>query len=130
MSDTISDFLTVLRNAYKSGLENCAVRHSKMHLSIAAILKDEGYIRDVKEGQDERGHKNITLVLKYVDDTPAITGISRVSSPGRRVYFPARDIPRTLGGLGVSILTTSKGVMKDKDARRQNIGGELICSVW
>ena len=130
MSDTISDFLTVLRNASKAGLETCSVRHSKLHVSVAKILKEEGYIRDYVEGKNERGLPALNLVLKYVDETPAITGITRISTPGRRVYYPAREIPRTLGGLGVSILTTSKGVMKDRDARRQNVGGELLCSVW
>ena len=68
--------------------------------------------------------------MKYVDGIPALTGIKRVSTPGRRLYFQAREIPRTLGGLGVGILTTSRGVLKDKDARRQNVGGEMICAIW
>ncbi|KAF0093842.1 MAG: small subunit ribosomal protein S8 [Puniceicoccaceae bacterium 5H] len=130
MSDTISDFLTIIRNAYRSGKDTCSGRYSKMHLAIAQILKDEGYIRDFAEGADDNGHKALVLTLKYVDDQPALTGIRRVSTPGRRMYFQSRDIPRTLGGLGLGILTTSKGVLKDRDARRQNIGGEMICSVW
>jgi len=130
MSDNISDFLTILRNAYRANLDDCTVRFSKMHKAIAEILKEEGYVRDVKEGATDDGHKCLVIDLKYVDDTPAITGIKRVSRPGRRLYFQSRDIPRTLGGLGVGILTTSRGVLRDRDARQQNIGGELICSVW
>lgn len=130
MSDSISNFLTVIRNAYAARKETCTGRFSKLHLSIANILKEEGYIRDVEESKDERGHKQLLIHLKYVDEAPAIVGIRRISTPGRRLYFQAREIPRTLGGLGLGILTTSKGIMKDRDARRQNIGGELICSVW
>ena len=130
MSDSISNFLTIVRNAYSARKDTCVARYSKMHLSIAEILRDEGYLRSVEVVEDERKRKSINLTLKYVDDTPAITGIRRVSTPGRRLYFQATDIPRTLGGMGVGLLTTSKGVLKDRDARRQNIGGELICSVW
>lgn len=130
MSDTISDFLTIVRNAYRARKDTCAARYSKIHLSIAEILREEGYVRSVEVVEDDRKRKSINLTLKYVDETPAITGIRRVSTPGRRLYFQATDIPRTLGGMGVGILTTSKGVLKDRDARRQNVGGELICSVW
>ena len=130
MSDNISDFLTILRNAYLSNLDTCSARYSKMHVAIANILKEEGYLRDVKEVADANGHKCLLIELKYVDETPAITGIKRVSRPGRRLYFQSRDIPRTLGGLGVGILTTSRGVLRDRDARKHNVGGELICSVW
>ncbi|MDP0499093.1 MAG: 30S ribosomal protein S8 [Verrucomicrobiota bacterium JB022] len=130
MSDTISDFITIIRNAYRAGKDTCTGRYSKIHVAIAQILRDEGYIRDFSEGADQYGHKTLVLTLKYVDDQPALTGIRRVSTPGRRMYFQSRDIPRTLGGLGLGILTTSKGVLKDRDARRQNIGGEMICSVW
>ena len=130
MSDSISNFLTIVRNAYSARKDTCTARYSKMHLSIAEILRDEGYLRAVEVIEDERKRKSLNLTLKYVDDTPAITGLRRVSTPGRRLYFQATDIPRTLGGMGVGILTTSKGILKDRDARRQNIGGELICSVW
>lgn len=130
MSDTISDFLTVIRNAYRANRETCTAKYSKMHKAIAGILKDEGYIGDVTEGVDANGHKNLEITLKYIDDTPALLGIKRVSTPGRRLYFQSTDIPRTLGGLGIGILTTSRGVMRDRDARRQKVGGEMICSVW
>ena len=130
MSDTISDFLTIIRNAYSASKEECVGRDSKMHKAIAEILKEEGYLRDVREGTDENGHKCLVLQLKYVDSAPALTGIRRVSRPGRRLYFQSTEIPRTLGGLGVGILTTSRGILRDRDARQQNVGGELICSVW
>ena len=130
MSDSISNFLTVIRNAYAARKDTCNTLHSRMHLSIARILKTEGYIRDFTEEDDGRGHKAIVIQLKYVDEVPAITGIQRVSKPGRRLYYGSTDIPRVLGGLGVGILSTSHGVMKDRDARRQKIGGEMICSVW
>ncbi|MGC9451761.1 MAG: 30S ribosomal protein S8 [Oceanipulchritudo sp.] len=129
MSDPISDFLTVIRNAYRSGKENCDTRFSKLHLSIARILKEEGYIREVEQ-LDIDGKASLRLTLKYVDEVPALTGIKRVSRPGRRMYYQSREIPRTLGGLGVGILTTSRGVLKDRDARRQNVGGEMICAIW
>lgn len=130
MSDTISDFLTVIRNAYRANRETCTAKHSKMHKAIATILQEEGYIGGVSEGVDANGHKNLVITLKYVDDVPALMGIKRMSSPGRRLYFQSTEIPRTLGGLGVGILTTSRGVLRDRDARQQKVGGEMICSVW
>jgi small subunit ribosomal protein S8 len=130
MSDTISDFLTVIRNAYRANKSTCTAKYSKMHKAIAEILKDEGYLAGVGEGTDAKGHKQLELTLKYVNDTPALMGIKRVSTPGRRLYFQATNIPRTLGGLGVGILTTSRGVMRDRDARQQKVGGEMICTVW
>jgi small subunit ribosomal protein S8 len=130
MSDTISDFLTIIRNAYRAHKDQCSAQYSKMHWSIAQILKQEGFLRDVREGTDANGHKNIELTLKYVDDVPALTGIQRHSTPGRRLYYNHDRIPRVLGGLGVAILTTSKGVMNDRTARREKVGGEMVCSVW
>lgn len=130
MADTISDFITVIRNASRARKESCTARHSKMHWSIAQILKDDGFIRGVTEIKDEKGFKKIVIELKYVDDVPAITGIKRWSKPGCRAYFGHSEIPRVLRGLGLGILTTSNGLLKDRDARRRKIGGELICAVW
>jgi len=130
MSDTISDFITVIRNAYRARKDQCTARYSKMHWSIAPILKEEGFVRDVKEVEDQNGHKAIEITLKYVDEVPALTGIQRISTPGRRLYYSYDAIPRVLGGLGVGILTTSRGVMNDRSARRQKVGGEMVCSVW
>ena len=114
------------------------VRRGKIHAAFNAlkcasdcsILKDEGYISDFKESVDKKGFKVISIHLKYVKQVPAITGIQRHSKPGRRLYYGTRDIPRVLGGLGVAILTTSKGVMRARDAREQGVGGELVCKVW
>lgn len=128
--DTIGDFLTIIRNASSARKDTCTMQYSKMRAAIASILKDEGYINEVSEGEDEKGFKTLTLSLKFVDSTPAITGIERHSTPGRRLYYGCRDIPRVLGGLGVAILTTSKGVMRARDAREAGVGGELVCKVW
>lgn len=130
MTDPISDFLTRLRNASKAKLAETSSPHSKLRESIAAILKSEGYIADYKDGVDAAGHKTLVVALKYVDGAPAITGLTRVSSPGRRLYFGYTEIPRVLNGMGISIVSTSKGLMKDADCRRNKAGGELICNVW
>ncbi|MBI2497189.1 MAG: 30S ribosomal protein S8 [Opitutae bacterium] len=130
MTDPISDFLTHLRNASKAGLAQCVSPHSKLKESLAGILKAEGYVRDVAAGTDERGHKTVIVTLKYVDGTPVITGLKRTSTPGRRLYAGYSEIPRVLNGLGLAIISTSKGLMKDQDARRNKLGGELVCTVW
>ncbi len=130
MTDPVSDFLTRLRNASKAGLAECPSPHSKLKESIAAILKAEGYIVDYKDGTDDAGHKTLVVTMKYVDNAPALTNLSRVSTPGRRLYYRYSEIPRVLNGLGICILSTSKGVLKDQDCRREKVGGELICNVW
>ncbi len=130
MTDPISDFLTRLRNASKARLDECVSPHSKLRESVAAILKAEGYVVDHTNGQDAQGHKTLVVKMKYVDGAPAITGVTRVSTPGRRLYFSYTDIPRVLNGLGIGIVSTSKGLMKDADCRRNKAGGELICNVW
>ncbi len=130
MTDPISDFLTRLRNASKARLDECIQPHSNYKEGLAAILKTEGYVSEVSTGADEAGHKTLVVKMKYVDGAPAITGITRVSSPGRRLYFRYTEIPRVLNGLGISIVSTSKGLMKDADCRRNKAGGELVCNVW
>jgi small subunit ribosomal protein S8 len=130
MTDPVSDFLTRLRNASKAGLAECVSPHSKLKESLALILKSEGFVSEVTTGTDDKGHKTVVVKLKYVDNTPAITNLSRVSTPGRRLYYSYTEIPRVLNGLGISILSTSKGLLKDQDARRQKVGGELLCNVW
>jgi len=130
MTDPISDFLTRLRNASKAGRAECVAPHSKLKESLATILKAEGFVREVSTGTDERGHKTLIVSLKYVDNAPVLTGIKRVSTPGRRMYYGYQEIPRVLNGLGIAILSTSKGLMKDQDARRNKLGGELVCTVW
>jgi small subunit ribosomal protein S8 len=130
MTDPISDFLTHLRNASKAGLAQCVSPHSKLKESLANILKAEGFVRDVSTGTDERGHKTVIVTMKYVDNAPVLTGLKRSSTPGRRLYTGYSEIPRVLNGLGIAIISTSKGLLKDQDARRQKLGGELVCTVW
>lgn len=130
MTDPISDFLTRLRNASKAGLSECVQPHSKLKENIANILKNEGFVGDVSSGTDDQGHKTLVVKMKYVGTAPAFTNLSRVSTPGRRLYTSYSEIPRVLNGLGISILSTSKGVLNDKDCRRQKVGGEIICNVW
>jgi small subunit ribosomal protein S8 len=130
MTDPISDFLTRLRNASKARLEECHSPHSKLKEGIATILKNEGYISGYADSADDQGHKTLVVKMKYVEGSPAISGLNRASTPGRRLYFGYSDIPRVLNGLGISIISTSKGLMKDADCRRNKAGGELICNVW
>jgi small subunit ribosomal protein S8 len=130
MTDPISDFLTRLRNASKAGKDECVSPHSTMKESLATILKSEGFVRDFTNATDEQGHKTLVVKMKYVDTTPVITGIKRSSTPGRRIYTGYSEIPRVLNGLGIAIISTSKGLMKDQDARRNKLGGELVCTVW
>ncbi len=128
--DTISNFLTTIRNAYSASHASCVCLFSNVHLGIAKILKNEGYISDVEQIEADNGIKSLKVTLKYVDDAPAIEGIERVSKQGRRVYTSYLEIPRVLSGMGISILTTPKGILCDRDARKQKVGGELICKVW
>ncbi len=128
--DTIGDFLTIIRNASLARKEKTVTQHSKMRLALLHILKDEGYIADFAEGQNEKSFKTLEIMFKYIGTTPAITGIERHSKPGRRLYYGNREIPRVLGGLGVAILTTSQGVMRAREAREKGVGGELVCKVW
>lgn len=130
MTDPISDFLTRIRNASLARLDVCVAPHSQLKEGIAAILKTEGYVIDYSSGVDSRGHKTLEVKMKYIDGTPAITGINRVSTPGRRLYVRSSEVPRVLNGMGIAILSTSKGLMKDQDCRRNKAGGELICNVW
>ena len=128
--DTIGDYLTIIRNSSNAENESCTIPHSNIREEITKILKSEGYIRGFKIEVNDKEFKEIIIALKYVDGTPAIRGIQRVSKPGCRLYFQYREIPRVLGGLGISILTTSMGLRKDRDARREKVGGELLCRVW
>ena len=130
MTDPISDFTTRLRNASQARLDECVSPHSKLKAAIAGILKAEGYISDFKDGVDAQGHKTLVVKMKYVDGAPAITAINRPSTPGRRIYSSYSEIPRVLNGLGIAIISPSKGLMKDADCRRNKAGGELICNVW
>jgi small subunit ribosomal protein S8 len=130
MTDPIADMLTRIRNAGLARHDRTEIPASRMKEAVAKILKSEGFIADVRPSEGE-GPKKLTIVLKYGRDRQsAIDGIRRVSRPGRRVYVAHDRIPRVLSGLGISILSTSRGLMSDREARRQKIGGELICEVW
>jgi small subunit ribosomal protein S8 len=129
ISDPIGDFLTRLRNASRANKHEVVVPYSKLKEEMSRILKQEGYIVRYKVEKDgPKGH--ILIEPKFVDRTPAITGLKRVSRPGLRRYVGAREIPRVLGGMGISILSTSHGIVTDREARNQNIGGELLAFVW
>ena len=130
MADTISDFITIIRNASRVQKPTCRARYSKISMGIAKILKEDGFIRDFVQEKDENGKDSILITLKYVEEVCAITDIQRHSKPGRRLYYKYEDIPRVLGGLGTGILTTSRGLIRDREARSQKIGGELLCKVW
>jgi small subunit ribosomal protein S8 len=131
-SDPISDMLARIRNAALARHELTRLPASRMKHSIAELLKAEGYVSDVREEEwGPKKNRTLTIVLKYVGDREcAFHGIRRVSRPGRRVYVRHDQIPRVLSGLGVSILSTSHGLMTDKEARRRKVGGELLCEVW
>ena len=130
ISDPIADMLTRVRNALKARFQKVDVPASKLKTEIARILKDEGYILNYKI-VDEDNHKAIRVYLKYTAaNQPVISHIERVSRPGCRVYVGSTEIPKVLGGLGVNILTTPKGVMTGKSARKEGVGGELLCQVW
>src|SRR5579872_5290915 len=128
MTDTISDMLTRIRNASRVQLPAVEIPHSKMKESIAHILKKEGYVADV--AVEGKGLKKITLKLKYQGKKGVIEGLRRVSTPGLRRYVGATDIPQVRNGLGISVVSTSQGVMTGTQARKSNLGGELICYVW
>jgi len=129
VTDPIADMLTRIRNAIMAGHDAVLVPSSKMKLSIAKILKEEGFIDryEVLKGKPEPMMK---VHLKYAEDQPAILGLERVSKPGLRVYAESRKIPRVYGGLGVAIVSTSKGIMTGREAWRQHLGGEILCYVW
>ena len=129
VTDPIADMLTRIRNAITARHDSVLIPMSKNKLAVAKILKDEGFIGDytvLKSGQ----HRVIKVFLKYMDNQSAISGLERVSKPGLRVYVGRREIPRVYGGLGIAIVSTSKGLMVGHEAWRQNLGGELLCYVW
>jgi small subunit ribosomal protein S8 len=129
-TDPVADMLTRIRNASAARHEKVLVPCSRLKIRIAEVLRDEGFIKDFIVHQD--GPQGaITVLLKYSSDRePAISEIKRVSKPGLRRYVPTDSIPRVLNGMGIAILSTSKGVMADREARKQKVGGELICTVW
>ena len=129
VNDSIADMLTRIRNAQTARHATVSVETSIMKKSIAQILLDEGYISSFEE-VDNGKNKDIVITLKYVNKSKVITGLKRVSKPGRRIYAGAQDLPKVLGGLGIVIVSTSKGVMTDREARKLGIGGEVLAYVW
>jgi small subunit ribosomal protein S8 len=130
VTDTIADMLTRIRNANSMGYTNVTVPASNLKEDIAKILKEEGFINDYKV-KSEDNKKNIELTLKYGNKKEkVITGLKRISKPGLRVYVKSDEIPRVLNGLGIAIISTSKGLMTDKEARKQNLGGEVLAYIW
>ena len=132
ITDPISDMLTRIRNANVAMRDEVLMPSSKQKIALAEILKKEGYISDFAVGAGEtEAHKTLKIQMKYSDDRRrTIMGIKRVSTPGLRIYRRATDVPRVLGGLGVAVLSTSHGLMTDREARKRNVGGEVMCFVW
>ena len=130
VTDPIADMLTRIRNANQMRYEEVSMPTSKMRVEIASILKSEGFIKDFKE-EKEGVQGTLTITLKYAENKErVISGLKCISKPGLRVYAKADNIPRVLNGLGIAIISTSKGVMTDKEARKENVGGEVLAYVW
>jgi len=130
LSDPLGDLLTRIRNAHAARQTQVTTTYSKLHENVLDVLKREGYIRGWQTQDVRPGIKSIRVELKYSEGEPAIREISRVSKPGRRVYSKIRDLPKVYAGLGVSILSTPRGVMSDAEARAANVGGEVLCRVF
>jgi small subunit ribosomal protein S8 len=128
--DSIGDFLTVMRNGLMVRKRSVSVPYSTMKYNIAKVLKDEGFIKDFKQEENEDNKQSLTVFLKYIEGESVIHEIRRISTPGRRYYERNTALTSVVGGLGISILTTSSGIMTDKLARAKAIGGEVICHVW
>jgi len=129
MNDPIADMLTRLRNATAAGQSSLTLPYSKLKSDIAKILKKEGYINETELVTDE-GHQAIKIQTKFVNKTSAISGLKRVSRPGLRRYVGVGEIPRVLGGMGIAVLSTSRGILTGHEARKQKVGGELLAYIW
>lgn len=130
VNDPISDMLTRIRNAVAVGHERVAMPSSKVKVGIAHILREEGFI-DRYEVVEDGAHSKLELILRYGNRRrPAIEGIKRISTPGHRIYRGASDLPRVQGGIGVAVISTSQGLLPDREARRRRLGGEILCEVW
>ncbi len=131
MTDPVADLLTRIRNATMARHDRVLIPASKMKRTIADVLKSEGFVAEVSNETQDDGRELLAITLKYGrDKLPAIEGVERVSTPGRRVYVRAQDIPKVKFGLGIAVLSTSRGVMSDRQARKVGVGGELLCHVW
>ena len=130
MTDPIADMLTRIRNANTAMHDDVTMPSSKVKEALAHVLEREGYISGFRIEANGSPNKTLTIDMKYVDRKRVINGVRRVSTPGLRVYAKADEIPRVLGGLGVAVVSTSRGLMTDRDARKSRVGGEVICYVW
>lgn len=128
MTDPIADMIIRIKNALAARHQDVEIPYSKMKQAIATILESEGYVAGVEVKKD--GFPNLVVKLKYVNRVPAITDVRRLSKPGRRLYASSNQIPRALGGYGITLVSTSAGVMTDAEARKKNVGGELLCQIW
>ena len=129
-NDSLSDMLARIKNAHKANKTFTSCYKSKLNMNVLSVLKDEGFIRDFNDVELRKGISNIKIDLKYYNGTPVIKKIKRISKPGIRVYSKINDLQKTYGGLGISILSTPKGVMSDQKARDNNVGGEILCEVF
>lgn len=130
MSDPLGDMLTRIRNGIIRSKSKISCPHSKLKEGVCEVLQSEGYIRSYNVNENDKGFKEITVEIKYINGETVIKEIGRVSKPGRRVYAPIKTLPRYYNGLGTLILTTPKGVVSDADARANNVGGEVLCRVY
>ncbi len=130
MSDPLADLLTRIRNGQRNNSGTVLAPASRLRRGVLEVLKREGYIRGYSEHEVREGISEFEIELKYYDGAPVITEIARVSTPGRRVYSKVKDLPRVYGGLGISILSTPRGLMSDHEAREANVGGEILCRVF
>ena len=129
-NDSLSDMLARIKNAHKANKSFTSCYNSRLNTNVLTVLKDEGYIRDFQSVAIREGIKNIKIDLKYYNGTPVIKKIKRISKPGIRVYSKIKELPKPFGGLGISILSTPKGIMSDQQARANNVGGEILCEVF
>ena len=129
-NDALSDMLARIKNAHRAKKTNTSCLKSKLNVNVLSVLKDEGYISDFKDFEERKGIVFIKIDLKYYNGDPVIKKIKRISKPGIRVYSKISDLEKPYGGLGISILSTPKGVMSDQQARKNNVGGEVLCEVF
>ena len=129
-NDSLSDMLARIKNAHRANKAFTSCYKSKLNMNVLTVLKDEGYIRDFQDVELRKGINNIKIDLKYYNGTPVIKKIKRISKPGIRVYSKINELQKSYGGVGISILSTPKGVMSDQKARDNNVGGEILCEVF
>ena len=129
-NDSLSDMLARIKNAHQAKKVSTSCFKSKLNMNVLSVLKEEGYIRDFKDFEEKKGISTIKIELKYFNGTPVIKKIKRISKPGVRVYSKISELEKPYGGLGISILSTPKGVMSDQQARKNNVGGEILCEVF